>query len=112
MVRLERLEFRGSLYGHPEEMEEDEIEGERSIVEDDFIIPRHFEVVGIEDDDDVIEEDSEVGKEDQVNEDNDDGGNHQSADRVGSACPNNREGAGGVLGMPNRKNYNSFKKSK
>ena len=88
MVRLERLEFRGSLYGHPEEMEEDEIEGERFVVEDNFISVEELEVEGIEDDDDAIEEDSKgreqiCREEDQVSEDNDDGGNHQSADRAG-----------------------------
>ena len=71
------------LYGYSEEMEEDEIEGECFVVEDDSISVEELEVEGIEDDDDAIEEDSEGREEDQVSEDNDDGGNHQSADRAG-----------------------------
>ena len=71
------------MYGHSEEMEEDKIEGERFVVEDNFISVEELEVEGIEDDDDAIEEDSEGREEDQVSEDNDDGGNYQSADRAG-----------------------------
>ena len=69
-------------------MGEDEIEGERFVVEDDFISVEEFEVEVTEDDDDAIEEDSKgreqiCREEDQVSEDNDDGGNYQSADCVG-----------------------------
>ena len=76
------------MYGYSEEMGEDEIEGERFVVEDDFISVEEFEVEGMEDDDDAIEEDSKgreqiCREEDQVSEDNDDGGNYQSADRAG-----------------------------
>ena len=69
-------------------MGEDEIEGERFVVEDDSISVEEFEVEGTEDDDDAIEEDSKgreqiCREEDQVSEDNDDGGNYQSADCAG-----------------------------
>ena len=46
------------MYGYSEEMGEDEIEGERFVVEDDFISVEEFEVEVTEDDDDAIEEDS------------------------------------------------------
>ena len=44
-------------------MGEDEIEGERFVVEDDFISVEEFEVEGMEDDDDAIEEDSKGREE-------------------------------------------------